>query len=81
MTEMTKRHNDLVGVIRRAIKENKAETFLSKIGDNTVIRREGFSEEVRSLRPDLCFETRSFGSNPKVIIDIAGYINTYAGPV
>jgi hypothetical protein len=71
MTEMIRRHNKIVGVIRKAIKEYMKERLLSKIGDNTVVQEEGLSEEVRSLRPDLSFVTKIFGSIHTVLIDIS----------
>jgi hypothetical protein len=45
---------------------------VSNIDDNTIIRKEHLSEEVRSLRPDLNFVTRPFGANHTVPIDILG---------
>jgi hypothetical protein len=71
MTEMTRRHNKIVGVVRRAIEENMAERLRLKIGDNTFIREEDLSEEVQSLKPDLNSVTRSFGSTHTVLIDIS----------
>jgi hypothetical protein len=47
------------------------ERLLLEIGDNTVIREESLSEELRSLRPDLNFVTRTFGSSHIVLIDIS----------
>jgi hypothetical protein len=71
MMEMTKRHNNVVSAIQRAIEENMTERLLSKIGDNTVIREESLSEDVQSLRPDLNFIIRTFGSNHTMLIDIS----------
>jgi hypothetical protein len=71
MMEMTRHHNKVVGVIRRAIEGYMDERLLLKIGDNTVIREEDLSEEVRSLRPDLNFVTRTFGPTHTVLIDIS----------
>jgi sialic acid synthase SpsE len=71
MTEMTRYHNKVISVIRRAIEENMEERLLSEIGDNTVIREEDLLKEVRSLKPDLNFVTRSFGSSHTVLIDIS----------
>jgi hypothetical protein len=71
MTEMTRRHNKIVDVIRRAIEQYMAERLLLKIGDNKVIRDKGLSEKVRSLRPDLSFVTRTVGSGNMVPIDIS----------
>jgi hypothetical protein len=69
MTEMTRRRNKVVGVVRRAIQKYMTERLLSKIGDNPVIQEEDLSEEVRSLRPDLNFVKRSFGSSHAILID------------
>jgi hypothetical protein len=71
MIEITRRHNKVVGIVRKAIEENVAERLRSKIGDNTVSREEGLSEEVRSLRLDLNFVARSFRSSHTVLIDIS----------
>jgi hypothetical protein len=68
---MTRCHNKIIGGIRTAIEENMAERLLSSIGDNTVIREEGLSEEVRSLRPNLNFVTGSFESSHTMLIDIS----------
>jgi hypothetical protein len=68
---MIRCHSKVVGVVRKVIEENIAERLLSKIGDNIVIREEGLSEEVRSLRPDLNFVTISFGPSPTMLIDIS----------
>jgi hypothetical protein len=57
MTEMIRRHDMVVDVIRRAMKKNMVERLLSKIGDHTAIREEGLSEEARRLSPDLDFVT------------------------
>jgi hypothetical protein len=66
LTEMTRRQNKVGGGVRRAIEEYMAERLLSKIGDSTVIQEEDLSEEIRSLRPDLNFATRTFGSSHTV---------------
>jgi hypothetical protein len=71
MTEMTRRHNKIVDIVRRAIEENMAERLSSKVGDNTGIREEGSSDEARSLRLDLNFVTRTFRSSHKLLIDIS----------
>jgi hypothetical protein len=39
MMETTRRYDKVVGVVRRAIEESMAERLLSKIGENTVIRK------------------------------------------
>jgi hypothetical protein len=71
MTEMTRHYNKIVGVIRRAIEEYMDERLPSKIGDNTVIREEDLSEDVRSLRPYFNFVTRSFGLSHTVLNDLS----------
>jgi hypothetical protein len=68
---MTRRHNKVVDVIRRAIQENMAERLLSKIGGNTVIRKEDLSEEVQTVRSDLNSVTKTFGSSHTVRINIS----------
>jgi hypothetical protein len=71
MTEMTRRHNKVIGVIRKAIEECMKEKSRSKMGDNIVIQEEDLSEEVRSLRPNLKVVTQLFGSSRTVILDIS----------
>jgi hypothetical protein len=71
MTEMTSHHDKVVGRLRRSVEEYMEERPLSQIGDHTIIREECLSEEVRSLRRDLTFITRSFGSSHMVLIDIS----------
>jgi hypothetical protein len=71
MIDITKRHARVLDLVRRAIEENMAERLLSKIGDNIVIREEGLSKEMRSLRRDLNFVTKTFGSSSRVPIVIS----------
>jgi hypothetical protein len=52
---MTKRHNQLAGVVRRAIVKWVAGDVTSEIRENTTIPEDGLSQEVRDLRPDLVF--------------------------
>jgi hypothetical protein len=56
---MTKRHNKVVDVVRRAIQEYMAENLESKINENTNIREDELTETTRYLRPDLNFITRT----------------------
>jgi hypothetical protein len=51
--------------------KNMAERLPPKMDDNTVIREKGLSEEMRSLRPDLNFVGRTFGSSHMMPIDIS----------
>jgi hypothetical protein len=55
---MTKRHNRLAGIVRRAIVEWAAGDVTSEIRENTTIPEDGLSQEVRDLRPDLVFRRR-----------------------
>jgi hypothetical protein len=71
MSEMKSRYTNVVGVIRSAIEKNMQKTFLSKIGDNIIIREEGLSEEMRGLRRDLHFIPRTFGSRHTMVISIS----------
>jgi hypothetical protein len=72
-TQMTRRHNAVVDVVRRAIEDNMPNRVHSAIGENTIIEEQGLSEEVRSLRPDLNFVASSFaaGAFYTVLIDIS----------
>jgi hypothetical protein len=71
MTEMTRRHNKIISVVRRAIEENIAERLVLKIDDTIVIRKEDLSEEVRILRPDVNCVTRACRSSHMVRIDMS----------
>jgi hypothetical protein len=68
---MITRGNNVLGGIRRAIGEDMEERLLSKIDENTVVREEDSSQEVRNLRPELNNIIRTFGSSHLVLIDIS----------
>jgi hypothetical protein len=53
--EMTRRHNKVVKIIRRAIVENMVGMIHSTIGENVTIQEDGLSDAVQSLRQDLNF--------------------------
>jgi hypothetical protein len=59
--QMTKRHNRVVGVVRKAIEEMISGRLRSEIKENTVIEDEGLTEQTRTLRPDLSFEIEGEG--------------------
>jgi hypothetical protein len=71
MTEMARSQSKVVGIVRRAIEEYMEERLPPEIDDNTLIRDESLSEEVRSLRQDLNFVRRPFGSSYTILIDIS----------
>jgi hypothetical protein len=52
---MTKWHNQLVAIVRRAIVEWVAGDVTSEIRENTTIPEDDLSQEARDLRPDLVF--------------------------
>jgi hypothetical protein len=68
---MTKRHNQLSDVIRRAIEKHNGETLKSAIGENARIREEGLSAELENLRPDLIFTHEVNGQKATEIIEIS----------
>jgi hypothetical protein len=75
---MTKRHNKLSDVIRRAIEMHNGEALRSPIEENTQIREEGLSAEVENLRPDLVFTHEINGQKVTEIIEIScpyGYMS------
>jgi hypothetical protein len=55
---MTKRHNRLAEVVRKAIVIHIGRDIRSEIRENREIEGEGLSEELRRLRPDIVFERR-----------------------
>jgi hypothetical protein len=57
---MTKRHNKVVDVVRRAIQEHMGLNLESRIDENRTIHEEWLTEAVRSLRPDLSFITKTW---------------------
>jgi hypothetical protein len=69
--EMTKRHNRVVEVVRKAIVENLRNKMYSGIGENVAIEEEGLSEEVRRLRPDLNFVANFRRTLSTVLIDVS----------
>jgi hypothetical protein len=71
MAEMTRRHNKVVEVVRRAIIEKMRGRIHSPIGENVALHDEGLSEEVRRLRPDLNFVASERGEQFTVLIDIS----------
>jgi hypothetical protein len=80
MTEMTKGHNKVVGNVPRATEEYTEERSRLKIEDNTIIRKEGLSEEVQRLRPDLNFDAGICASSDPALIDIScAYGRIYDG--
>jgi hypothetical protein len=68
---MTKRHNQLAGIVRRAIVEWVAGDVTSDIRENTAIPEDGLSQEVRDLRPDLAFTRRENQREMVEIIDFS----------
>jgi hypothetical protein len=59
-TEMTHRDNKIVDIIRRAIEDFLLNRLRTEIGENTIMKAHGLSEEVRSLRPDPNFVGSTF---------------------
>jgi hypothetical protein len=71
-TGMTRRHNEVVDMVRRAIEKHMVDRPHSGIGENTTMGGEGLSEEMRRLRPDLNFVLASMcGTRFTVMIDIS----------
>jgi hypothetical protein len=70
-TEMTRHHNKVVDVMRRAIEEQMANRLHTRISENTTMRGEGLSEEMRRLKPDLNFVASTYGMRFTLIIDIS----------
>jgi hypothetical protein len=56
---MTKRHNRLASVVRKAIVEYLRIELRSGIQENEEIRQEELSEGLQNLRPDIVFERRT----------------------
>jgi hypothetical protein len=56
---MTKRHNSLAKVVRKAVMKHRGGDLRSDIKENTVIGLEQLSDELRNLRPDMIFEGRT----------------------
>jgi hypothetical protein len=55
--EMTQRHNRLSDVVRKAIIDYRTTPRTSDIHENTNVKLDGLSADVRDQRPDLHFET------------------------
>jgi hypothetical protein len=53
---MTKRHNQLANVVRKAVETFLSKDLRSEIQENEQIDRLDLSDEVRKLRPDMVFE-------------------------
>jgi hypothetical protein len=70
-TEMTRRHNKVVNVVRRATEEQMVNRLHSGIGENTMMQGEGLSEETRRFRPDLNFISSTHVTRFTVMIDIS----------
>jgi hypothetical protein len=71
---MTKRHNQLAGIVRRAVVEWVAGDVTSEIRENTTIPDDGLSQEVQDLRPDLVFKRRE---NQREVIEIIEFSCPY----
>jgi hypothetical protein len=71
---MTKRHNQLAGIIRRAIVEWVAGDVTSEIRENTTILEDDLSQEVRDLSQDLVFTRRE---NQREVIEIIKFSCPY----
>jgi hypothetical protein len=56
---MTKRHNGLAAVVRKAIEKFVSRDLRSEIRENEAIREERLSEALRNQRPDIVFERRA----------------------
>jgi hypothetical protein len=56
---MTKRHNRLAGVVRKAVEKFLVKDLRSEIQENQTLGQQGLSEEMRRLRPDMAFERRN----------------------
>jgi hypothetical protein len=68
---MTKRHNQLAGIVQRAIVEWVAGDVASEIRENTTIPEDSLSQEVRDLRPDLVFRRRENQKEVNEIIEFS----------
>jgi hypothetical protein len=68
---MTKRHNQLAGVVRKAIEEHIVEDMRSAINENTNAQIEGLSEETRNLRPDMTLSRREGNREITEIIEFS----------
>jgi hypothetical protein len=55
---MTKRHNGLAEVTRRAVIKFIGQELRSEIRENQRAEQEGLPEELKALRPDMIFEQR-----------------------
>jgi hypothetical protein len=69
-TEITRRHNKVVDVVRRAIEEHMVNRLDSGIGQNMTVIGEGLTEETRRLRRDPNCVASAFGTRFTVMIDI-----------
>jgi uncharacterized C2H2 Zn-finger protein len=75
---MTTRHNNLAGVVRRAIEEMIAVDLDSEIRENTSVPVENLTFESRNLRPDIVFRRRENQHQVWEIIEFScpyGYTN------
>jgi hypothetical protein len=70
-SEMTRRHNKVVNVVRRAIEEQMVNRIHLGIGENTTMLGEGLSEEMRRLRLDLNFITNAHETRFTAMIGIS----------
>jgi hypothetical protein len=68
---MTRRHNKVVDVVRRAIKEHMVNRHHSGIDEKIKMGGECRTEETRRLRPDLNFVASISGARFTVMIDIS----------
>jgi hypothetical protein len=71
---MTKWHNQLAGLVRRAIVDWVAGDITSEIRENTIMPEDSLSQEVRDLRPDLMFRRRE---NQREMIEIMEFSCPY----
>jgi hypothetical protein len=69
--QITKRHNALSDVVRRAIEKYKVQDLKSNIQENTIIREEQFSEEEMNQRPDLVLSHEQNGEITTEIIEMS----------
>jgi hypothetical protein len=71
---MTKQHNKLAEVVRRAIEDIIAGDLDSEIRENTNIPIESLTQETRDLRPDLTFRRRE---NQSLVWEIIEFSCTF----
>jgi hypothetical protein len=53
---MTKRHNRLINVVRKAVEKFQEREFRTGIQENERIEEQDLTEELRRMRPDMVFE-------------------------